>query len=167
MKTLKILFLGISLVLISCTGGEYFDGNDVITKSVEDLFDSFDDVFDDSQYYDNKTYFNPPEWIIGTWYYENDAYLGLRFTDSNVYEFWFTITTSKNKVLNYIENGEKKYSLYEETATDSTYYFRITNNFDSNYFKDYVYQKVSNDSLIHTYSDHNDKHFTSKYFRVE
>ncbi|WP_242083225.1 hypothetical protein [Aestuariivivens sediminis] len=169
MKALKLVFLGMSLVLFSC-GGEYFDGDDIVTESLEDFIsDIVNDVEDalNSGTYDNKTYFNPPEWIIGNWYYDQDRILGFGFTESNFYEYFFTITFSNNKYLNYIENGEKKYSLDEETATDSTYYFEIINNFDFDDFCTYVFQKISNDSLNYTYSHNDGTHSNRKYYRFK
>ena len=165
MKTLKILLIGISTVLLSCGPSELNYGNDKISETLEDFIDDINDALNDSQSYDNKTYFTPPEWIIGDWYDENDTFFWLRFTESNVYSNWLTIKQSKNKVLNYMENGKKKYSLDEETATDSTYYFRIINNFDHNDFDNYLFQKVSNDSLIYTFSTNDGEGFTKKYFR--
>ena len=58
MKTFNIIYLGLCTILLSCTGGEYFDGSDIFTEAIYDVADI---------HYDNNTYFTPPEWIIGSW----------------------------------------------------------------------------------------------------
>jgi len=145
MKTLKILSLGIFTVLISCGPSEYNGGNNILNDWGEDFIDGI--IITDNL--DNKKYFNPPEWIMGTWYYENhDGELGVHFSESDVIDLFYGIPASHNTILNIMINGKKKYSLNEEVTTDSTYFFSILKNIDPNYIDNYLFKKISNDSII-------------------
>ena len=124
MKAIKILFLGFCTFLLSCSGGEYFSEETIFDELIIDLV---------NEHYDNKTYFNPPEWIIGTWYSNEYNKVRVQFKQNNVIVRHFGYgnrwhTNDYNKMLNQIRWGEYSKSLIEETATDTTYFFSIMHN---------------------------------------
>lgn len=154
MRIFKILLVGMCIVSFSCEGGD-----DIITEALNNA------AIDQ----DNKTYFTPPDWIIGTWYSETDSignWSGVKFTNIDVIEFGCTyaghcVNNSNNKMLNKILWGEHQYTLLEETATDTSYFFSIRNNHPF-YYDTYnkLFQKISNDSLIRSFSNNNSSYTT-------
>ncbi|WP_370476561.1 hypothetical protein [Tamlana flava] len=150
MKALKILFITFSVAIFSCTGGDIFEGDDIINAFVWDLADV---------HYDNKTYFSPPEWIRGIWYSNDDYWYAVQFTQNDVINYYSKGGSSTNKILNSISWGDYDKLLLEEIATDTTYYYSIRHEKDringSKPVYNTLYQKISNDSILYTLSGAN------------
>jgi hypothetical protein len=148
MRLFKILFLGFCIVLFSCGDEEYFDGDDIFTDLTTNLV---------NEHYDNKTYFNPPEWIIGRWYSNEYDKSRIQFTQNNVIHRHFGYGNrwhnyDYNEQLNKIRWGDYSWLLIEETATDSTYFFSKMKNDRQKFIYNQLFQKISNDSIIQIYS---------------
>ena len=147
MKTLKILFLGISLVLISCSGGEYFNGDDIITDWI--------DGEDENEHYEYEIHMFPPEWIFGRYYAEtNDYWYYHEF--NNFYISRVDIDDpyphDLNAQLSLIRYNKHVWSLIEQTSTETTYFYSIRENIPNSPVYSNYYQKISNDSLISIYT---------------
>ena len=52
-----------------------------------------------------------------------------------------------------MHKGEYYYSLIEETATDTSYFFSIKHNYADGEIENTLYQKIPNDSLLETFTD--------------
>ena len=139
MRALKILSLGILTILFNCTIEE-------MGETFEDMVETYEDVAD--THYDNQSYFTPPEWIKGVWY---NNYLAnkVEFSDNDVIISNYSHSTSMNQSLNEIAFGTYTRELFEEIATDSSYFFTIRNSNDGNLYE-YMFQKTSFDSILHT-----------------
>ena len=141
MRTLKILFLAICSVLISCT-------DDIITEAINET------AFEQ----ENEIYLFPPDWIIGNWYSEIDSVgtkRAILFKENDViettlYSSGYKITESLNSRLNEIFWSTHNYLLLEETKTDSTYFISMRKGYTDTYNR--LYEKMPSDSLIRIFS---------------
>ena len=143
MKTLKISSFIILTVLLNCT--------------VEDIGKTFETVVVNTWQWQegNEFYFTPPEWIKGVWYMDDNN--KLEFENKDVifwaYDSYSWTPISMNRQLNEMTYGTYKSKLIEEIATDSSYSFTIGVYGDSS--TNYLFQKISLDSMLHTRSSYN------------
>ena len=136
MKALKISSLIILTVLLNCT--------------VEDMGGTFERVVVNPQQ-GNGFYFAPPEWIKGVWYHNDNS--KVEFTNNDVifwaYDSYNWTPISMNGQLNMIRFGDYQNKLTEEISTDSSYLFTIGDRYGNN-LTNYLFQKTSLDSILHT-----------------